>query len=187
MEKNTRTRAIVAEVALRERCCHVADWRYNIRHMAKREKVNGPVSYKLSATEVRPNTEYAVTACESTGPVTIGTVRKGLSINVFKSVATNLEMSDREFARALNIPSRTFDRRLAQGILSPEESDRLARVAKIFNEAREVFGSPEKARGWMSTPLAVFEGETPLRRADTSLGATQVEDVLGRIDHGVYS
>ena len=155
--------------------------------MAKRERLNEPVSYKVSAAEVRPKTEYAVTAREGAGPVTIGTVREGLSISVFKSVATNLEMSDREFARALNIPSRTFDRRLVQGILSPEESDRLARVAKIFNEAREVFGSPEKARGWMSTPLAVFEGETPLRRADTSLGASQVEDVLGRIDHGVYS
>ena len=167
--------------------CFAAEWRYNVRHMAKREKPNEPVSYKLGVGEVPPKTGYHVTAREGAGPVTIGTVREGLPVGIFKSVATNLEMSERELARALNIPSRTFDRRLAQGILSPEESDRLARVAKIFNEAREVFGSPEKARAWMSTPLAVFEGETPLRRADTSLGATQVEDVLGRIDHGVYS
>lgn len=161
--------------------------RYNIRHMAKRERSSEPASYKLSVAEVPPKTGYQVSAREGAGPVTIGTVRKGLSIGVFKSVATNLEMSDRDLARTLNIPNRTFDRRLAQGILSPEESDRLARVAKIFNEAREVFGNPEKARGWMSTALAVFEGETPLQRADTSLGATQVEDVLGRIDQGVYS
>ena len=155
--------------------------------MAKREKPNELVSYRLSVGEVPPKTGYHVAVREGTGPVTIGTVRKGLPVGVFKSVATNLEMSDRELARVLNIPSRTFDRRLAQGILSPEESDRLARVAKIFDEARDVLGSPENARGWMSTPLAVFEGETPLQRADTSLGASQVEDVLGRIDHGVYS
>src|SRR5208283_3473181 len=98
--------------ALQDRCCHLAEWRYSIRHMAKRERLNEPVSYKLSAAEVRPKTGYAVTAREGAGPVTIGTVRKGLSIDVFKSVATNLEMSDRELARALNIPSRTFDRRL---------------------------------------------------------------------------
>jgi putative toxin-antitoxin system antitoxin component (TIGR02293 family) len=155
--------------------------------MAKREQLGEPGDFKFSVGEVPPKTGYHVTARQGAGPVTIGTVRKGLPVGVFKSVATNLEMSERELARVLNIPSRTFDRRLAQGILSPEESDRLARVAKIFNEAREVFGSPEKARGWMSTPLAVLEGETPLRRADTSLGATQVEEVLGRIDHGVYS
>ncbi len=155
--------------------------------MAKRERINEPANYKLNVAEGSSKADYHVSAGEGSGPVTIRTVRKGLSIGIFKSLATNLDMSDRELARTLNIPNRTFDRRLAQGILSPEESDRLARVTKIFNEAREVFGSPEKARGWMSTALAVFEGETPLQRADTSLGATQVEDVLGRIDQGVYS
>jgi putative toxin-antitoxin system antitoxin component (TIGR02293 family) len=155
--------------------------------MAKREKSSESAGYKLSVADVPPKTGYHVSAGEAAGSVTIGTVRKGLSIGVFRNVAANLEMSDRDLARTLNIPGRTFDRRLAQGILSPEESDRLARVAKIFDEARQAFGSPEKARGWMSTPLAVFEGETPLQRADTSLGSTQVEDVLGRIDAGVYS
>jgi putative toxin-antitoxin system antitoxin component (TIGR02293 family) len=178
----------VAELVVRpEKACAMAQWRYNVRHMAKTERFNEPANYKLSAAEVPPKTAYHAGVREGAGAVTIGTVRKGLSIGVFKSVATNLEMSDRELARTLNIPNRTFDRRLAQGTLNPEESDRLARVAKIFDEARAVFGSPEKARGWMSTPLAVFEGETPLQRADTSLGSTQVEDVLGRIDHGVYS
>jgi putative toxin-antitoxin system antitoxin component (TIGR02293 family) len=102
-------------------------------------------------------------------------------------VATELGMTARDLARALGIPSRTWDRRLVQGALNPEESDRLARVARILEQAREVFSSPAKARGWMNTPLAVFDGETPLQRMDTSLGASQVEDVLGRIDHGVYS
>ncbi len=173
--------------AARTRVARVAEWRYSIRHMAKREGLTEADRYNLSGSEVPTETGGHLAARKSAGPVTIGTVRKGLSISVFKSVAANLEMSDRELARALNIPSRTFDRRLSQGVFSPDESDRLARVANIFNEAREVFRSPEKARGWMSTPLAVFGGETPLQRADTSLGATQVEDVLGRIDHGVYS
>ena len=119
--------------------------------------------------------------------VTIETVREGLSTDVFKTVAANLEMSDRQLAGVLKIPDRTLDRRLKHGVLSPEESDRLARVAKILQRAREVFGNAEKARGWMNTRLAAFEGETPLQRADTSLGASQVEDVLGRIDYGVYT
>ncbi|HYY30731.1 MAG TPA: antitoxin Xre/MbcA/ParS toxin-binding domain-containing protein [Chthoniobacterales bacterium] len=140
-----------------------------------------------SVAEAPPKHLYESGVPKASGAVTIGTVRKGLSIDVFKAVATELEMTDREFARALGIPSRTFDRRLTQGALTPEESDRLARVAKILKQAREVFSSPAKARGWINTPLAVFDGETPLQRMDTSLGATQVEDVLGRIDEGVYS
>jgi putative toxin-antitoxin system antitoxin component (TIGR02293 family) len=154
-----------------------------MRQMARRSNS----TRKTSVAEAPPKYLYQTGAQTESGPVTIGTVRKGLSIDVFKSVAAELAMTEREFARALGIPSRTFDRRLTQGTLTPEESDRLARVAKILQQAQEVFSSPAKARGWMNTPLAVFDGETPLRRMDTSLGATQVEDVLGRIDEGVYS
>jgi putative toxin-antitoxin system antitoxin component (TIGR02293 family) len=106
---------------------------------------------------------------------------------VFKSVAASLGFSDREFAGVLKIPNRTLDRRFKHEVLSPDESDRLARVANILKRAQEVFGNVEKARDWMNTPLSAFEGETPLQRADTSIGANQVEDVLGRIDYGVYS
>jgi putative toxin-antitoxin system antitoxin component (TIGR02293 family) len=119
--------------------------------------------------------------------VTIGNVRRGLSTQVFKSVAASLGFSDRELAGALKIPSRTLDRRFKHEVLSPDESDRLARVVSILKRAQEVFGNVEKTRDWMNTPLSAFEGETPLQRADTSMGANQVEDVLGRIDYGVYS
>lgn len=119
--------------------------------------------------------------------VTIKAVRQGLSVKVFKTLAVNLEMSERQLAGVLKIPNRTFDRRMKEGVLSPEESDRVARVARILERAHEVFGNAEKARGWMNTRLAAFDGETPLERADTSLGATQVEDVLGRIDYGIYT
>jgi putative toxin-antitoxin system antitoxin component (TIGR02293 family) len=119
--------------------------------------------------------------------INILTVREGLSTHVFKTLAANLNLSDRQLAGVIKIPSRTLDRRLAHGVLSPGESDRLARVANIFERAREVFGDLEKARSWMNTPLTAFEGETPLQRADTSIGSTQVVDVLGRIDYGVYT
>ena len=135
--------------AARTRVARAAEWRYNIRHMAKREALTEPDRYKLSVREVPPKTGCHVAARKSAGPVTIGTVRKGLPIGVFKSVAANLEMSDRELARALNIPSRTSTGGCPKEFSSPEESDRLARVAKIFNEAREVFRSPEKARAWI--------------------------------------
>jgi putative toxin-antitoxin system antitoxin component (TIGR02293 family) len=138
----------------------------------------------LVAGSVLKNT--LVTGVE-TFDVTIDNVRRGLSTQVFKTLAASLGFSDRELAGVLKIPNRTLDRRLKQEVLSPDESDRLARVANILKRAREIFGSVEKAREWMNTPLSAFEGETPLRRADTSMGADQVDDVLGRIDYGIYS
>ncbi len=119
--------------------------------------------------------------------MTIESVREGLSVKWLVKVASELRVAERTLAEVLNISSRTFDRRLKGGVLSPTESDSLARVARLLDRATETFGSVEKARGWMSTPLAALGGETPLQRADTSVGAMQVDDLLGRIDYGVYS
>jgi putative toxin-antitoxin system antitoxin component (TIGR02293 family) len=130
---------------------------------------------------------YSKKAVRREPAITIESVREGLSIESLRKVAKNLGIDERRLAEALNIPSRTFDRRLKVGILRPTESDSLARVARLLDRATEIFGSVERARGWMSTPLAAFGGETPLQRADTSVGAMQVDKLLGRIDYGVYS
>ena len=155
--------------------------------MANEKKTVERADHKASVPGRLRGGERRIRRREESSAVTIETVREGLSTDIFKTVAANLEMSDRQLAGVLKIPDRTLDRRLKHGVLSPEESDRLARVAKILQRAHEVFGNAEKARGWMNTRLAAFEGETPLQRADTSLGASQVEDVLGRIDYGVYT
>jgi putative toxin-antitoxin system antitoxin component (TIGR02293 family) len=150
--------------------------------MANKTKAGEPVHYEASvAGRVRAGRGA------NSGAVTIKTIRQGLSTKVFKALAADLEMSERQLAGVLKISDRTLDRRLKEGVLSPEESDRVARLARILERAHEVFGNAEKARGWMNTRLAAFDGETPLERADTSLGASQVEEVLGRIDYGVYS
>jgi putative toxin-antitoxin system antitoxin component (TIGR02293 family) len=155
--------------------------------MANEKKTVERADHKASVPGRLRGGERRIRRREESGAVTIKTVRQGLPTEVFKTLAANLEMSDRQLAGALKIPNRTLDRRLKEGVFNPEESDRLARVAKILKRAHEVFGNAEKARGWMNTQLAAFDGETPLQRADTFLGATQVEDVLGRIDYGVYT
>ena len=166
-----------------KRGCESVKWRYFVRQMANADKTVERAHQKASVRRGKRR----IKRHEGSAVITIKTVRQGLSTEVFKMLAANLEMSERELAGALKIPNRTFDRRLKEGVLSPEESDRLARVEKILKRAHEVFGDAKKARGWMNTQLAAFDGETPLQRADTFLGATQVEDVLGRIDHGVYT
>jgi len=155
--------------------------------MAKKHKTFESAHQKASAPERLRRAQHRFSRHEESGAVTIKTVRQGLPTEVFQNLAANLKMSDRQLAAALKIPNRTLDRRLKEGVFRPEESDRLARVAIILKRAQEVFGNAANARGWMNTQLAAFDGETPLQRADTSLGASQVEDVLGRIDYGVYT
>lgn len=142
---------------------------------------------KAAGRTAHPATRKAQQIARLGHSMTIRSVREGISVKKLQEVANELGVADRKLAEVLKIPSRTFDRRLRSGVLSVSESDSLARVARLFERASEIFGSAEKARGWMSSPLAALDGETPLQRADTSIGAIQVDDLLGRIDYGVYS
>jgi putative toxin-antitoxin system antitoxin component (TIGR02293 family) len=76
--------------------------------------------------------------------------------------------------------------RRARRLLS-EESDRLYRVARVLARTEQVFGDQEKAARWLRRPHPVLNRQVPLEMLDTDIGARQVETILGRIEHGVYS
>lgn len=87
----------------------------------------------------------------------------------------------------LGIPQRTFARRRKTLLLSPQESDRLYRLARIVSMAAEVLGSQTKARQWLCSPNRALAGEEPLQLLDTDIGARQMEEVLLRMSYGVFS
>jgi putative toxin-antitoxin system antitoxin component (TIGR02293 family) len=92
-----------------------------------------------------------------------------------------------KLASKLGISKATLHRRKRQGRLGPEESDRVLRFARLLGKAVEVFESEQNARAWLSSPQVGLGGEVPLDYAETELGAREVEDLLGRIEYGVYS
>lgn len=83
---------------------------------------------------------------------------------------------------------RTLQRkRAAGGRLSPDESDRLARVARLLARAEEALGGAAKGLYWLRRDNRALGGARPLDLLDSDAGALAVERVLGRIEHGVYS
>ena len=86
----------------------------------------------------------------------------------------------------LVVPKRTLARRTAEKQpLSPEETDRAIRLARVGKMAETVFGSAEKAHRWLRKPKPSLEGETPLNYLASETGARVVEEMLTRIDHGI--
>ena len=86
----------------------------------------------------------------------------------------------------LVIPRRTLaKRRQTGGTLTAEESDRLARVARVLTRAEDVFGEPEKSRRWLRKPNRGLGGNVPLELLATEAGSRLVEQALGRIEHGI--
>jgi putative toxin-antitoxin system antitoxin component (TIGR02293 family) len=97
------------------------------------------------------------------------------------------EISKELIIHQLGISESTFRRREFSGRLTPVESDRLYRMADAVVSAEEVLGNRDKAIAWLHTPNRALGGETPLSMLDTEVGYQRVRDILGRIEHGVYS
>jgi putative toxin-antitoxin system antitoxin component (TIGR02293 family) len=115
-------------------------------------------------------------------------VRKGLPARSVTALAEKLHLGNTVLSRKLGIPQRTLTRRRSQASpLTPAESDRMVRAARVYANAVEMIGDEEKAIEWLSTPNRALGGERPLDQLDTDVGARVVEDILGRIAYGVYS
>jgi len=115
-------------------------------------------------------------------------IERGLPLGALESLAIGLDMGVPELAAHLGIPARTLARRKTAGRISPEESERVVRVARLLERALSLFDwkAPE-ARQWLRLPKQGLAGQSPLDYARTEIGAREVENLLGRIEHGVFS
>jgi len=113
---------------------------------------------------------------------------RGFSYQALIAFETNSGVSLQELAEAIGIPERTLARRRAAGRLAPEESERLLRLSSIFEKSVELFeGDVASAVHWLSAPKRALENQTPLQYARTEVGAREVENLIGRLEHGVFS
>ena len=114
-------------------------------------------------------------------------IRSGLPYPALESLMRVLMISRNELVHSIAMPSRTLARRKKARKLQADESDRVFRLARVAARAVEVLGSHEKAARWLRKPNRALGHVVPLDHLDTDIGAQQVESILGRIEHGVYS
>src|SRR4029450_6088505 len=114
-------------------------------------------------------------------------IQKGFPLSDLKVLQDSIDMPFEQLAAKLSISRSTLQRRKAAGRVSPDESDKVMRFARLLEHATNVFGDVEKARAWLKFPQRGLGGAIPLDYAETEIGAREVDNLLGRIDYGVYS
>jgi putative toxin-antitoxin system antitoxin component (TIGR02293 family) len=115
-------------------------------------------------------------------------VEKGFSFSLLVRFQRNVALPMKEIAEWIQIPQTTLNRRRAQGRLQPDESDRVLRASRVFGKALELFeGDAEAARHWLASPQRALGGAVPMGLAKTDLGAREVEDLIARLEHGVFT
>jgi putative toxin-antitoxin system antitoxin component (TIGR02293 family) len=109
----------------------------------------------------------------------------GLSGALLRSLRERLGLTIADMARVLGAGERTIIRKEQQRIpLSPTESDRAYRLARVADLATELIGDEHRATRWLRTPSAYFGGETPLAMLDTEIGTDLVVESLYAIAYG---
>lgn len=118
----------------------------------------------------------------------VARVEEGFPYRALERLRCNVGLSREALGDLVQIKPRTLDRRKEGGRLRPEESDRLLRAARVFGGTIALFeGDADAARTWLSSPQRALGGAVPLMMARTEVGAREVENLVGRLEHGVFS
>jgi putative toxin-antitoxin system antitoxin component (TIGR02293 family) len=111
-------------------------------------------------------------------------VEAGLPVGLLRRMLTQryIELVD----VALIMPMRTFHhRKAARARLTTDESDRVMRIAQLTAAASDALGDLERGKLWLRTPNPALRGERPLDWVRTTDGTRVVQQILGRIAHGI--
>jgi putative toxin-antitoxin system antitoxin component (TIGR02293 family) len=115
-------------------------------------------------------------------------INAGFSVTLLDKFAKASALPLETVVEIIRIPSRTLSRRRAQGRLHPDESERLLRLSTVFEKTLALFeGDKNAAVNWLRTPQPALGGMHPLDLAKTEIGAREVEDLIGRLEHGVFT
>ena len=115
-------------------------------------------------------------------------IQQGYKYSCAQAVADRLELNDQELADALGVSLRTLQRIPDKdSLMSPQMSDRLFRLASIVALAEYVLEDVAVAHQWLRESQRGLGGHQPLAIIGSQAGYREVESLLGRIEHGVYS
>ena len=111
-------------------------------------------------------------------------VAKGLSVDAVDRVCAAMAPADPSLRYRI-VPKATLARRQRTRRLSRDESERLARLARIWAFAMEIWQSEATARRFLGEPHPLLAGRIPRElAAETEIGAREVERLLGGIKYG---
>lgn len=121
-------------------------------------------------------------------PSLLKAVEKGFAWKTFERFVRNIGLPTEQIADVLGIPRRTLARRKSEGRLKSDESDKLLRLARVFGSALDLYdGDRDAAVLWLTDINIALGKVAPLDIARTHVGADEVENLVGRIQYGLFS
>jgi putative toxin-antitoxin system antitoxin component (TIGR02293 family) len=117
----------------------------------------------------------------------ISVIRTGIPKQAMTHLMDVADITLTEMAAIVHTSDRTLRRYSDHEKLSPEQSERMVEMARVYSRGEEVLGSMEHFRKWMDAVLLPFGNKKPREFLDTSLGIEMIMNELGRIEYGILA
>ncbi len=112
----------------------------------------------------------------------------GISKASVEALIGHIGISKKSFVEdILHLSVKTLERKKHDDKLDKYASSHVIEIGKIVEHAFEVFGDEEKVQRWLSAPNRALNNMRPLSLFYIPTGLAMVDDILGRIEEGVYS
>ncbi len=113
------------------------------------------------------------------------------SIYLNKTVASGIPLSIADMNKSIIksmilykiFPRKTWENAKKSKKLSSQNSERLLRVLRMAEKAKQAFGN-EAGLLWIERPTSVFDSKAPIEMLNNESGSRAVELFLGRAMHG---
>ncbi|MGH9946566.1 MAG: type II RES/Xre toxin-antitoxin system antitoxin [Pyrinomonadaceae bacterium] len=144
----------------------------------------------ITAEKIRPRySENSLLGLRSENNLKLARqVETGLAYSSLERLSKISGLSVESLRVAVRMSRRTITRRRIEKRLSPDESDRLVSVSRLLAQAFDLFeGNIPSAVRWFTSPNKALGKITPLEAAATEVGSREVENLIGRLEHGVFT
>ena len=112
----------------------------------------------------------------------------GLTKASLESLIGHLGVSKKSFLEdILDLSVKTLERKKSTEKLDRRTSSHVIDIARVVEHAFAVFEGEDKVKRWLTKPNAALNNMKPFDLLSTSTGIGMVNDILGRIEEGVYS
>jgi putative toxin-antitoxin system antitoxin component (TIGR02293 family) len=112
----------------------------------------------------------------------------GITKGSIDSLASYLGITKKNLVENIfDVSVKTLERKDTNAKLDKKTSSHAVEIAKVIQHAYEVFRDPEKIKLWVNRENKALNNNRPVQLFDTLTGLNMVNDILGRIEEGVYS
>lgn len=114
--------------------------------------------------------------------------QSGMPYQLFDSQTSTIPFNQGEWSDLLHLSERTFQRYKKENKkFESIYTEKILEIILLFRRGRDVFGSTAAFYGWLTTPNTALGDAKPYSIIDNTFGIQVVTDLLGKIEHGVFS